>query len=79
MVVMVQVGVFGIVMSCSIVAGYQCFWGTCCFHLHFTLKTEAAWSSETLVSYHSTTQYYNPELNLNLHHHQHLKSGILCV
>jgi hypothetical protein len=37
---------------------------------HFTLKMEAARSSETLVSYHSTTWSHNPEdLNLNYHCH----------
>jgi len=46
-----QVKVVWIVMLCSVVVGYQCF----------TLKTEAAWTSETLVSYHSE--------DLNLKHH----------
>jgi len=40
------------VMTLYIDVGYQCFGGSCCFHLHFTLKTEVAWSSETMVSYH---------------------------
>jgi len=39
-------------MTLYIDVGYQCFGGSCCFHLHFTLKTEVAWSSETMVSYH---------------------------
>jgi hypothetical protein len=35
--------------------------------VHFTLKMEAAWTFETLISYH-TKRCHNPEdLGLNLH------------
>jgi len=32
--VKIQVEVFWVLMSCSVVVGYQCFAGLCCFHLH---------------------------------------------
>jgi hypothetical protein len=57
-------------MPCIVVVGYHHFAGPCCFHLqgHFTLMNEIARTPEMLISYHNTTQHYNPEdLNLNLH------------
>jgi hypothetical protein len=39
-------------MPCSVVVRYQ--------H-KFTLKTEAAWPSETPVSFHNTTQLQKPD------------------
>jgi hypothetical protein len=43
---------------CSVAIEDQRFGGSCCLHcprLYFTLKKEAAKSSETLVSYRNTT------------------------
>jgi hypothetical protein len=45
------------------VLGYQCFGGP--YYLH--LQGE-------VVFYHNTTQHYVPDDDLNLHHHENLKS-----
>jgi len=48
--------------------------------MHFTLKMEAARTSETLVSYHNTTLRHSPEdLDMNLHRRENLKSRFKLI
>jgi transposase len=63
-VIWVQIEVFRVMTPCSAVVGYQRFRGPFCL----TLKMEAVWISETLVSYHSTTRRHKQE-DLDLKHH----------
>jgi hypothetical protein len=54
---------------------YQCFRGSCCLHVHFTLKMKMAKFSETLVSYHKKRDH-NLE-DINLQHYENLVSNLL--
>jgi len=76
-----QIEVFWIAMLCSIVAGYNFFEDlSASMFAIFTLKMirmESARSSETLVSYLTTTRRHNPEDHvLNLHCHENVKFHI---
>jgi hypothetical protein len=64
-----QVVVLWVVTPCNEVVGNQRLGGSCCLN-HFTLKTEARKSSETLVCYITTRRHNTQERDLNLHRHE---------
>jgi hypothetical protein len=45
----------------------------------FRVKTEAARSSETLVTYCNTTLCCNPDFNWNFYCHEKLISCLMCI
>jgi hypothetical protein len=45
--------------------------------VHFTLKTEAAWASETLECRNTKRRHNTEDLNLNLHRRENLKFPVL--
>jgi hypothetical protein len=48
--------------------------------VHSTLKMEAAWTSETSVSYRNIKRLLNPEeLELKLYHRENLKSLVIYL
>jgi len=60
-VMKIQVAVFCVVTQCIDVIRYRRFGRPCCFHVRVEMKMEAAWSSETSVSFHITTLRQSPE------------------
>jgi hypothetical protein len=57
----------------SVVEEYQRFWDPC-------LNMEAAWSTETLESYHNNSRRHKPEdLRSNLHGHENFKTPTLIL
>jgi hypothetical protein len=74
-----KITIFCPVAPCSQVDSYQCFGGTCCFHLYSSiLKMKAGSSFETLVTIYLTIRCHILEYS-DLHGqcHKSLKSHVL--
>jgi hypothetical protein len=54
---------FWVMTSCSVAVGYQRFRCPCCLHLQDDVKAAdgGIMDLQTLVPYHNTTWYHNPE------------------
>jgi len=66
MEVEIQVYVFGVVTPCSVVAGYHCFGGPCCLHLHPDNGGSKVLRNFSILSHnYMASQPRGPQLQLN--------------
>jgi hypothetical protein len=66
-----QFQVFRVVTPCGVMVGHHRFRGLCCLHLQGEVKMALAWTSDTVLFYHNTTEHHNPEdLNFKIYNIQ---------